>query len=206
LVCREAYADGNAVNEHLAAVGPLLGRILTAGVAELVSLHLSGPETEMAKIKPVTDPLGAVYTYTAEPGFTNIPANKMVGKEELPNTFLTINPTFTVTDWDKVQKDVIEGLSELAKTEAGCIYYYFAVNKEENKLICREAYVDGEAVNAHLANVGGPLGAAIESGVLKVDSLVVTGPADHLEIAKKTCDDMGAVYHETVGGFVHYSL
>jgi hypothetical protein len=37
-------------------------------------------------------------------------------------------------------------LIEGNKLEKGCAYYRFTLNKEGNLLVCREAYVNGEAV------------------------------------------------------------
>lgn len=203
--CREAYVDGDAINTHLENVTPLLGKLLD-GPAELVSLHLKGPEEEVAKFKPGTDPLGAVYTYVAEPGFTNIPADKITGTEDLPNTFCTILPTFSVTDWPKAEKEIMEVLTKSTNEEEGCIFYGWTLNKEDNKLVCREAYVDGNAVNAHLTNSLPVLGPALESGLLKLESLVIAGPADQLEMTKELCDPLGAVYHETMNGFSRFSM
>lgn len=206
LVPREAYVDGDATNAHLKNVGPIFGKLL-AGPAEMTSLHLMGPADELEKVKPGADGMGAVYTYTAAPAFTNVPADKLTGttQEDLPHTFMRIYPTLSVTDWDEAQK-TMDTLVEAARSEKGCIYYGFTQNKQDNKLICREAYVDGDAVNAHLANVGPILGAALESGVLKMESIVVSGPADQLKVAKASCDGLNPVYQEVICGFSRYSM
>jgi quinol monooxygenase YgiN len=201
VVCRESYVDGDAVNQHLENVGPLLGKLLD-GPAELVSVHVQGPKEEIAKCKPGTDPLGATYTYVDPSGFTNM----IIGTKDLPHTFCTIYPTLTVLDWVKVEKEVIPALIEATKPEKGCVFYGFTLNKEDNLLICREAYVDGGAINAHLANGLPILGPALDGGLMKMDSLVITGPADQLAIAKEAGDALGAVYQETMVGFSRFSV
>jgi quinol monooxygenase YgiN len=193
LVCRESYLDGNAVNKHLDNVKIPLGKLLD-GPAELVSMHVQGPEEELAKVKPGLDPLGATYTYLHPSGFTNM----VTAAEDLPHTFCTIYPTFTVVDWPKVEEEVIPVLIEATKSEKGCVYYGFTLNKEDNKLICHEAYADGDALNTHLANALPILGPALDGGLMKMESLIMTGPADQLKLAKESGDALGAVYQETI--------
>jgi quinol monooxygenase YgiN len=200
-VCREAYVDGDALNKHLENVGPLLGKLLD-GPAELVSIHVQGPEEEIVKVKAGTDPLGATYTYVYPSGFTNM----TIGTEDLPHTFCTVYPTMTVFDGAKVERDLIPALIEGTKSETGCVFYGFTLNKEDNVLICREAYVDGEAVSTHIGNAVKALGPAIVGGLIKMESVIITGPADQLAIAKESGDALGAVYQETLGGFSRFSV
>jgi quinol monooxygenase YgiN len=201
VVCREAYIDGDALNQHMENAGPLLGKLLD-GPAELVSAHVQGPEDELTKVKPGMDPLGTTYSYVDPSGFTNM----IIGKEDLPHTFCTIYPTLTVLDWPKVEKEVIPALIDATKSEKGCVLYGFTLNKEDNLLIFREAYVDGDAINTHLANALPILGPALEGGLMKMESLIMTGPADQLEIAKESGDALGAVYQETMVGFSRFAM
>jgi quinol monooxygenase YgiN len=201
LVAREAYVDGDAMNEHLENVGSLIGKLLD-GPAELVSSHVQGPEEEIVKVKPGLDPLGSTYTYVDSSGFTNM----VTGTEDLPHTFCAIYPTFTVLDWPKVETEIMPVLTEATKLEKGCVHYGWTLNKEDNKLICREAYVDGDALKTHLANALPVLGPALEGGIIKLESLIMTGPADQLEIAKETGDALGAVYQEIMVGFSRFAM
>jgi quinol monooxygenase YgiN len=201
VVCREAYVDGDAMNKHLENAGPVLGKLMD-GPAEVVSMHVQGPEEEITKCKAGMDPLGATYSYVYPSGFTNM----ITGMEDLPHTFCTVLPTMTVLDWSKVEQEVIPALIEATKSEKGCVYYGFTLNKKDNLMICREAYVDGDAVNTHLANSLPILGAALEGGVVKIDSLVIAGPADQLVITKQAGDALGAVYQETMVGFSRFSV
>jgi hypothetical protein len=130
----------------------------------------------------------------------------ITGTENLPHTFCTIHPTLTVLDWPKVEKEVMPALTEGTKSEKGCVYYGFTLNKEDNKMLCREAYVDGEAVNTHLANALPVLGAALEGELMKMESFVITGPADQLKILKEAGDALGAVYQETMFGFSRFTV
>ena len=62
---------------------------------------------------------------------------------------------------------------EKTNNEAGCIYYGWTIDGD--KLFCREAYVDGAAANAHLANVGSCIGAILAEGVCTLDSINIMG-------------------------------
>jgi quinol monooxygenase YgiN len=201
LVCREAYVDGDGINKHLENGGPILGKLLD-GPAELVSMHVQGPEEELAKVKAAMDPMGATYTYVYPSGFTNM----IIGTENLPHTFCTIYPTMTVLDMTKVEKELIPELVEGTKSEKGCVYYGFTLNKEDNLMKCREAYADGTALNIHLGNAVKVLGPAIEGGLIKIESMIITGPADQLAMAKEAGDALGAVYQETLVGFSRFTV
>jgi quinol monooxygenase YgiN len=201
LVCRQAYVDGDTVHKHYENVGPFIGKLMD-GPAELVSADVQGPEEEMVKVKPSMDPLGATYTYVDPSGFTNM----ITGTENLPHTFVTIYPTLTVLDWPKVETEVIPALIEGTKLEKGCVFYGFTLNKEDNKLIAREAYVHADALKTHLTNALPILGAALEGGLMKLESIIMSGPVDQLEIAKESGDALGAVYQETMDGFSRFVM
>jgi quinol monooxygenase YgiN len=203
VVCRQAYVDSDVVNKHFENVTPFLGKLVD-GPAELLSIHVQGPEEEVAKVKAGMDALGATYSYVDPSGFTNMIISG--GMEDLPHTFCTIYPTFTVLDWPKVEKEVMPALIDRTKSEKGCVYYGFTLNKKDNLLICREAYADGDALNAHLANALPILGPALDGGLMKLDSLLMTGPADQLALAKEAGDALGAVYQETTVGFSRFTM
>ena len=72
----------------------------------------------------------------------------------------------------------------------------------EDKLFCREAYLDGEAANAHLKNVGALIGEILADGVAKLDSIEIHGDAKELELVKPT-KDLGTKYFEVHSGFTN---
>lgn len=69
LYCREAYTDGDAINDHLENIQDCIEAILADGVARLTEISIMGPAVELAKVKPGTEKLGTVY-YNAAGGFT----------------------------------------------------------------------------------------------------------------------------------------
>ena len=72
-----------------------------------------------------------------------------------------------------------------------------------DKLFCREAYLDGEAANAHLKNVGALIGEILADGVAKLDSIEIHGDAKELELVKPGTNDLGTKYFEVHSGFTN---
>eukprot|EP00946_MAST-07B_sp_MAST-7B-sp1_P003797 g3797.t1 len=200
LKCREMYADGAAVNAHLENVGPCIQAILAEGVAKLDKIDIQGPADQLEIVKPGTETLGTVYYHT-DGGFTNMAS--ATGGGEIAYDICSIHPTFTVHDWDKA-KPIMEEFITRTKNETGCVYYGWV--RSGNKLKCREAYVNGDAINDHLANVGSCVQAILADGVASLDSINIHGPADQLEIVKPGTEAFGAKYFATDGGFSRYTI
>ena len=199
LKCREMYVDGAAVNAHLENVGECIGAILADGVATLDKIDIQGPADQLEIVKPGTEALGTVYYHT-DGGFTNMMS--VASGNEIAYNLCSIHPTFTVHDWDKA-KPIMEAFIARTTTEAGCVYYGWV--REGDTLKCREAYVDGEAINEHLANVGECITAILADGVASLDSINIHGPADQLEIVKPGTEALGTKYFSTDGGFSKYT-
>lgn len=85
------------------------------------------------------------------------------------------------------------------RKEPGCLFYGFAVAGDA--MVCREAYVDGDAVNAHLKNVG-PCIEALLAEACELTEIKITGPAAEIEKTKPGTKDLGTLYYETVPGGV----
>jgi quinol monooxygenase YgiN len=195
LKCREAYVDAEAVNAHLANVGDLIGRLLADGVAKLDTINIDCPSEGVEVVKPGTESLGTEY-FTIDDGFTNLKSS--TGDVEQPYTFCSIHPTFTVIDWEKA-KPVMAEFVQKTRTEAGCLYYGWTLTG--NKLKCREAYSDGNSVNAHLGNVGDCISALLAEGVATLDSIEIHGPSEQLEIVKPGTEALGTKYFAIDSGF-----
>merc|ERR1712144_9157 len=107
-------------------------------------------------------------------------------------TFLTIQPTFTIKDWEAAAPIMAE-FAERTKTETGCLYYGWS--RVDDKLFCREAYVDAAAVLAHLDNVGFLVGKLLEScSSNALDKIALHGPSAELDKCKATMDGFGTTY------------
>lgn len=86
--------------------------------------------------------------------------------------FLTIEPTFTILN-PELAEPIMKEFVEKTRTEKGCLYYGWS--KCGDKLFCREAYVDGEAVLAHLGNVGPCIDALLKESA-ELDRISIHGP------------------------------
>lgn len=206
LVCREAYVNGEAVLKHLENVGDYITELLT--VAELNEVSIDCPRDQIEVVRPKTEALGTKYFEIVEGGFTNVKSLKK--KSDIPSAkkykFCSIYPTFTVHDWDRAEP-LMEEFCKKTKRESGnkdgCIYYGWT--KSGDKLKCREAYADGNAVNAHIENVGDLIEKMIntpaDNPIAKLDGIQFHGPADELAIVKAEQEALNAEYFVIHSGF-----
>merc|ERR1712224_775449 len=121
-----------------------------------------------------TAKLGTVY-YETWAGFATFEGRSSF-------EFVTIQPNFTILDKEKAE-GIMARFVEATKTEPGCQFY-----------------VDGDAANAHPANVGGLIGEILD-GAAKLDSISIHGPAAEIEKTKEGTAKLGTVYYETYRGF-----
>lgn len=96
---------------------------------------------------------------------------------------VSINPYFKIADENMAAaKGFLAQFCDLvAKNEPGCLYYNFTF--KGNEMCCREAYKDADAVKAHLANCGAPLGEFLK--IAEVLRMEVHGPSDQLDQLKE---------------------
>jgi len=115
--------------------------------------------------------------------------------------FLTIEPTFTVLDWGLAQP-ILEEFVVKTRTERGCLYYGWT--RCDDKLFCREAYADANAVLAHLENVGPCIDALLKSAA-KLDRIAIHGPQGELDKVKPATAALGTQYFAVHSGFANLS-
>lgn len=158
------------------------------------SLIIRCPKEELEISKKTADSLGAVYTEPVSGGFTNV--SQPTGTELKGITFCSIVPTFTILSEETLKMTK-------TKKEEGCLYYGFT--KYDDKLVCREAYKDGEAINKNVKNVGDMHTAALEGGIIKLESINVQGPTGEIEVSRKLTEALGTEYIETVVGLARFN-
>jgi hypothetical protein len=75
--------------------------------------------------------------------------------------FITLHPYFNVHE-GKIDefKAITQKFIEATTKESGVIFYGFSFSG--NLAFCREGYVNGEALLAHMSNVSGPLSEALK--------------------------------------------
>jgi len=198
LFCREAYSDAAGVLAHLENVGPCVGQLLESA-ATLDGIELHGPGSECDKCKATMDGFGATY-WEIDSGISFM--SKEVGSVREAMSCMTIQPTFTVSDWDAAAP-IMADFVERTKKEDGCVYYGWT--KVGDKLFCREAYNDAAGVLAHLENVGPCVGQLLEA-CATLDKIELHGPAEELDKCKAAMDGFGTAYWEIHSGFQNYAM
>jgi len=107
------------------------------------------------------------------------------------DTAVSIHPYFKIQEGQMdACKSFIAQFCELVTSEENCLFYNFTF--QGDIMCCREAYVDAQAVEAHLENCGAKLGE-----FLKIADLVrieLHGPADQLEKLKPAFADFKPDY------------
>jgi len=200
MMCRETYVDGKAASDHLVAAVPIVGEMLDSGAVSLDSIGVMGTEADLAAVKEEADKLGAAY-WTVWDSFENL--KKTSGEVEKTQNFCTIQPTFTIKDL-KAAEPLMKECVDATKTEKGCVYYGWTISGD--KLFCREAYVDGAAVDTHLANAVPIVGKMLEAGCVELDGIEFHGPKAEWPKFKEAADALGAVYYDVDASFSKFSL
>ena len=98
--------------------------------------------TPAGRLLGTSHPTGRLLA-TSLPPFMNV----VDMKPAWPNSFLSIQPTFTVQDWPKAKIFMGEYLDR-TRTERCPMYSGWTICG--SKLFCREAFPDGDAVVTHL--------------------------------------------------------
>ena len=111
---------------------------------------------------------------------------------------VSIHPYFKARpgELDNVKAALREFVDKTAAEEK-CLHYEFTLNGDE--IFCREAYVGGEGVNAHLENVGEKLQAALQ--IADITRLEILGPAGELDKLREPLKNLSPVYFELLDGF-----
>lgn len=96
---------------------------------------------------------------------------------------VSTHPYFSVPDSKLDEaRAYLERFVELTQNEPNCLYYGFSI--DGNQIHCREGYLGGEGLLAHLENVGELLGEFLEK-LATVTRLEIHGLADEIEKVKE---------------------
>lgn len=114
------------------------------------------------------------------------------------DTCCTLVPYFEVQDG---QMEAFKALGvkfvEKTHSEAGCVHYAFSFY--ENIAHCREGYVDGAAILAHLENVGALLQEALK--ISKLTRLEIHGPAAEIDKLRTPLAALNPQFYSLAEGF-----
>ena len=200
LYCRETYVDGKAAMAHLEIAVPIVGKMLDSGCVALDSIGVMGTAEDMADVREEADKVGAEY-WEVWDSFSNF--EKADGEVAASANFIAIQPTFTLLDRAKAEP-FMKACVEATKSEAGCVYYGWTICGD--KLFCREAYIDGDAVNAHLANAVPIVGQMLDSGAATLDRIEFHGPKAEWGKFAEAAEGVGPAYFDVDASFAKFSL
>lgn len=114
------------------------------------------------------------------------------------DTCCTIVPYFKVHDGKLGDfKAMCEQFVEMTQTEPKCLFYGFSFDGDEAH--CREGYVDGAGLLAHLENVGALLQEALT--IADITRLEVHGPEAELAQLREPLADLGPQFFTLEYGF-----
>ena len=202
LHCRETYIDGKAAAAHFINVGPTIGEMLGSGAIKLDDIGVMGTVEELADVKEEADKLGCSY-WEVWDSFVNFKHQPSVLVSD--DKLCTVTPTFTILDLAKAEP-FMKQCVESTRSEAGCVFYGFTIDKASGKLFCREGYVDGKAVNAHFEAAVPLVGAMIESGAVTLDHLYVHGPRSEWPYFQEAGAGVGPKYFDVDGSFSKFTM
>ena len=105
--------------------------------------------------------------------------------------FVSLHPYFKVPS-DKMPylKAILPEFSAKTRNETGNLFYEFTINGDE--VFCREAYVNAEALLAHLDNVSAMLAQALTMAELV--RIEVHGPAAELDKLKEPLTELNPAW------------
>jgi hypothetical protein len=116
----------------------------------------------------------------------------------IEDNMCTIVPYFTVPEGKLLEfKALAEQMVETTRSESACLFYGFCFNGQ--RAFCREGYVGGEGVLAHLENIDSLLQQAL--AIASLDTLEVHGPADELAKLQEPLSALSPAYFTLECGF-----
>ena len=114
-----------------------------------------------------------------------------------------IYPRFTISDYSKV-KSLMDECVASTDNEAACLYYGWTVSEDKTKLFCRETYIDGAGVAAHLVSAAPLVGKMLDTGGVSLDYIAVMGTEKDLAEAKEEADKLGCEYWKVWDSFSNF--
>jgi len=110
---------------------------------------------------------------------------------------VSIHPYFKINEGRVDDFKALMGqFIESTQTEKTCLYYDFSICGD--MAFCREAYIDADAVLAHLGNVGAHIEAS--GAISEMVKLELHGPAEELDKLRGPLAELPVEYYEQVGG------
>jgi len=114
-----------------------------------------------------------------------------------PDNTVSLLPVFKVTDRENFNK-TLAAFAEKTKGEKGMVNYGFMTCGDLT--LCRESYVDGDALAFHLANVDAALKESLKYATIQ--RLEAMGPKAELDKVRAALTPLGCKFFESEPGAI----
>jgi len=198
VLCREGYKHAQGMLAHSAEVKDELEGMIKKIGKERVKILMSGPASELEKVKPHMDSRLPIKYVELDTGALQLNAFPKGAQD----THVTILPEFIIPagkmDEFKAGFPKFYAATKNGPGASGCLYYGFGFSGDS--MYCREGYKSAEDCAKHGADVKEiieePL-KAVGAGNFKLN---VVGPAAELEKLKPKLAPRGAIFWELDSG------
>jgi len=194
IVCREGYKTAGGFLSHVAEVKDDLEALIKLVGKEKVLIVMSGPSSEIEKIKPHMD--GRLTIKYAELDSGSLLLSAL--PTSCQDNHVSIIPEFVVPA-DRMAEFKAGFAKFYTATKAGAgaagmLFYGFAISG--NSVYCREAYKSADAVLLHGADIKDMVQEPLKVVGAANIKINVVGPAAELEKLKPKLAPRGAVFWE----------
>jgi quinol monooxygenase YgiN len=124
------------------------------------------------------------------------------GRDRMPFHLLTIQPTFTVTDWSTATRVLADFLDE-TRAEAGCSYCGWTQSLSGDRIFISEAFRDADAVIEHVQAYKAIKPAL--AGAVTLERMQLHGPPDELAKCRGAMPSGTECFEALPGGFSFFS-
>jgi len=198
VLCREGYKGAAGLMAHMGEVKEDLEKMIKQIGKERVKILMSGPASELDKVKPHMDGRLTVKYVELDSGALQLNAFP----KGCQDTHITILPEFVIpagkVDEFKAGFSKFYAATKNGPGAAGCLYYGFGFAGDS--MYCREGYKTAEDCAKHGADVKEMIEEpmkAVGAGNFKLN---VVGPAAELEKLKPKLAPRGAIFWELDSG------
>jgi len=198
VLCREGYKGAAGLMAHMGEVKEDLEKMIKQIGKERVKILMSGPASELDKVKPHMDGRLTVKYVELDSGALQLNAFP----KGCQDTHITILPEFVIpagkVDEFKAGFSKFYAATKNGPGAAGCLYYGFGFAGDS--MYCREGYKSAEDCAKHGADVKEMIEEpmkAVGAGNFKLN---VVGPAAELEKLKPKLAPRGAIFWELDSG------
>ncbi len=114
---------------------------------------------------------------------------------------VSIHPYFKIAEGQmEAFKETISEFVQKTATESTCLFYDFTISGD--RAFCREAYLDGDAALAHLANVNECIEKAVT--LAELYRLEIHGPAEEIDKLREPLADLNPDFYTHIAGVASF--